>query len=211
MRSAGPTPTGARGGTEVARRNVRRRESFAPGLAAAALVACAPAFASLPVCAQEADAGRPGSSRALEAARECEAPTDLPADLAKVVSDYDRATTRNDVATLAALVADDYLLVNSDSSLQDKRSYLEDFKLPGFKVDPYVIDQPVRKVFKDAAMTGGLLPLEWTQDGARHQRLLRVVHVWAKQNGRWRLTYTQLTRVPQERAAGSVYKRSAGL
>lgn len=108
-----------------------------------------------------------------------------------------RATISNDIATLERIVAEDYLLVNSDSSLQDKQSYLDDFKVPGFKVDPYVVEQPVRKVWGDTALTGGLLNLGWTLDGEHHRRLLRVAHIWARQDGRWRMTYTQLTRVPE--------------
>jgi ketosteroid isomerase-like protein len=123
--------------------------------------------------------------------------SDLPADLARAVKDYDQATMHNDVATLARLVADDYLLVNSDSTIQDKQSYLEDFKKAGFSLDPYELREPVRKVWSDCAITGGLLPLGWTQDGAHQTRLLRVAHVWIRQEGRWRLAYTQLTRVPQ--------------
>jgi len=121
----------------------------------------------------------------------------LPADLARAVKDYDQATMHNDVATLGRLVADDYMLVNSDTTIQDKQSYLEDFERPGFSLDPYELREPVHKVWSDCAITGGLLPLGWTQDGAHQTRLLRVAHVWVKQDGRWRLTYTQLTRVPQ--------------
>ncbi len=173
--------------------------------------------------AQEVSAIRPGSAHWCEATPGTSAPpARLPPDLARAVLEYDRATTRNDVQALAALVADDYLLVNSDSSLQNKQSYLADFKLPGFKVAPYVLAQPVYKVWRDAAMTGGRLSLRWTQDGRKHERLLRVVHVWAKQDGRWRLTYTQLTRVPLPAASAAgaagdtskpavVYKRPAPL
>src|SRR5215475_3208565 len=60
----------------------------------------------------------------------------LPADLAKALSNYDQATLHNDVGTLSSLVADDYVLVNSDSTLQDKGSYLSDFARPGFRIDP---------------------------------------------------------------------------
>lgn len=60
-----------------------------------------------------------------------------------------------------------------------------------------VMRAPMHKVWGDAALTGGLFPLSWTQDGVRHDRLLRIVHVWARREGRWRITYTQLTRVPQ--------------
>ncbi|MGH8496636.1 MAG: nuclear transport factor 2 family protein [Gammaproteobacteria bacterium] len=123
--------------------------------------------------------------------------TELPPDLAQAINAYDRATSSNDVETLGGIVADDYVLVNSDSTMQDKQSYLADFAVPGFKLDPYVMEQPVEKVLGDAAVTGGLLKLSWTLDGERHSRLLRIVHVWARHDGKWQLTYTQLTRVPE--------------
>lgn len=121
----------------------------------------------------------------------------LPPDLAEALSAYDRATVGNDIATLREIVANDYMLVNSDTSVQDKESYLADFAAPGFRMEPYVMQAPIAKVWGDAALTGGLMPLAWTQDGARHARMLRIAHVWAKSGGRWRIVYTQLTRVPQ--------------
>jgi ketosteroid isomerase-like protein len=114
------------------------------------------------------------------------------------VDAYDRATVHNDVDALAQLVRDDYMLVNSDSSLQDKSSYLEDFKVPGFKLDPYVLEQPIRRVWGDTALIAGLVRLSWTLKGEHQTRLLRVAHVWTRVAGRWCLAYTQLTRVPQE-------------
>ena len=39
------------------------------------------------------------------------------------------------------------MLVNSDSTLQDKQSYLKDFTVPGFKLDPYVLEQPISRVW----------------------------------------------------------------
>src|SRR2546429_6601695 len=91
-----------------------------------------------------------------------------PPDLAKAVKDYDQATISNDTEALAGLVAEDYVLANSDTTVQDKRSYLADFKVPGFRIDPYVMEQPLLKVWDNVALTGGLLRLGWTQDG-RHQ------------------------------------------
>ncbi|HEY5759987.1 MAG TPA: nuclear transport factor 2 family protein [Steroidobacter sp.] len=119
--------------------------------------------------------------------------TVLPPDLANVINEYDQATCRNDIAALADLVAEDYLLVNSDSTLQDKQSYLADFAVPGFRIDPYVLEEPVLKIWGNTALTAGRLHLHWTQDGRRQSRLLRIAHVWAKDDGHWRLTYTQLT------------------
>lgn len=121
---------------------------------------------------------------------------DLPPDLARAVADYDRAQFDNDVATLSRLVDDDYVLVNSNASVEDKRQFLADFHLPGFKIEPYVIEQPVRKVWGDGAVIGGLVNLRWTQDGEQHTRRLRVAYVWAKRDGRWLATYAQVTRIP---------------
>lgn len=120
---------------------------------------------------------------------------DLPPDLAKAINEYNQATFRNDIVVLGNLVADDYLLVNSDSTLQDKQSYLADFTVPGFRLDPYVMEERVLKIWGNTALAAGRLHLAWTQDGKRQNRMVRIAHVWAKDDGHWRLTYTQLTRV----------------
>lgn len=121
---------------------------------------------------------------------------ELPPDLAKAVSDYNQAQFRNDVETLERLVTDDYVLVNSDASVENKQQFLADFHLPGFKIDPYVLEQPVNKVWRDGAVIGGLVHLSWTQDGKHQTRTLRVAYVWMKRDGLWRATYAQVTRAP---------------
>jgi len=121
---------------------------------------------------------------------------ELPPDLAQAVKEYDRAQIHNDIPTLSRLVADDYVLVNSNATVENKQQFLADFNLPGFKIDPYVVEQPVEKVWGNAAVIGGLVHLSWTQDGAHQTRLLRVVYVWAKRNGHWQARYAQVTRVP---------------
>jgi ketosteroid isomerase-like protein len=121
---------------------------------------------------------------------------ELPPDLVKATQDYDRAQFHNDVATLQNLVADDYVLVNSNATVENKQQFLADFNLPGFKIDPYVIEQPVQKIWGDAAVIAGLVHLSWRQDGKHQTRWLRVAYVWAKRDGHWQATYTQVTRVP---------------
>jgi ketosteroid isomerase-like protein len=120
----------------------------------------------------------------------------LPSDLVRALSAYNQATINKDITALAGLVTDDYMLVNSDSSVQGKASYLADFEVPDFKLEPYVVEQPVYRVRDDAALTGGTFRLNWTQKGHQHSRRLRIAHFWVKQNDRWLIDYTQLTRVP---------------
>ena len=121
---------------------------------------------------------------------------DLPPDLAKAVQDYDQAQFNNDIPALKRLVSDDYVLVNSDATVENKQKVLADHSLPGFRIDPYVVQQPVEKVWGNAAVIGGLAHLGWTQDGKHQTRLVRIANVWAKRNGLWQTTYTQVTRVP---------------
>lgn len=119
-----------------------------------------------------------------------------PPDLEQAIDAYNRATIAGDVEALSDLVTDDYRLVNSDSSVQDKPSYLADFRVPGFRLDPYAVEQPFRRVWGDVALAGGSMRLSWTLGGRREQRHLRFVHAWRRQDGRWRLAYSQLTRIP---------------
>jgi ketosteroid isomerase-like protein len=120
---------------------------------------------------------------------------ELPPDLVRAVQEYDRAQFANDIAALDRLVVDDFVLVNSDGSVQDKAQFLADFNLPGFRIEPYVIEKPVHKAWNDGAVIGGLVNLRWTQDGKQHARQVRVAYVWVKRDGRWRAAYAQVTRI----------------
>lgn len=122
---------------------------------------------------------------------------ELPPDLAKAVKDYYQAQFHNDIPALKRLVSDDYVLVNSDATVENKQKVLADHSLPGFKIDPYIVEQPVDKVWGNAAVIGGVVHLSWTRDGKHQTRLVRVAYIWAKRDGHWQTTYTQVTRVPQ--------------
>lgn len=119
----------------------------------------------------------------------------LPRDLAAAMKNYDEAQFRNDTATLSGLVRDDFVLVNSNGSVENKPQFLADFHLPGFRIAPYVWREPVRKFWGDGAVVGGLIHLHWTQDGKRQTRWLRIAYAWMKRGGRWQATYAQVTRV----------------
>ena len=125
----------------------------------------------------------------------------LAPDLAHALAAYIDATARNDTKTLSGLVTDDYKLVNSDSSTQDKASYLRDFAVPGFKMDPYEVEDPTYAMRGDAALTAWAFRLSWTQEGHWQTRRLRMAHFWVKQDGHWRIAYTQLTRIPDPAGA----------
>ena len=119
----------------------------------------------------------------------------LPADLAAAAHAYDAAQVNGDGAALERLVADDYVLVNGGGQVQDKARLIADYVAPGFKLDPFTIEEPVEKVLGDTALLGGRVNMTGTDGGQRFALVVRFVDTWARRDGQWRVVYSQVTRV----------------
>lgn len=121
---------------------------------------------------------------------------DLPADLAKAVKDYDEAQVHGNKAELQRLVADDYTLVNSSGRVQNKAGLIADYTTPGYKIEPFEIQQPVEKVWSDGAVMGGVVDLRGIDGGKPFAVTLRFADIWAKRNGKWQVVYTHVSKPP---------------
>lgn len=121
---------------------------------------------------------------------------DLPADLSKAVKDYDEAQVHGNKAELQRLVADDYTLVNSSGRVQDKAGLIADYTTPGYKIEPFEIQQPVEKVWSDGAVMGGVVDLRGIDGGKPFAVMLRFADIWAKRNGKWQVVYTHVSKPP---------------
>jgi hypothetical protein len=121
---------------------------------------------------------------------------ELPADLAKAVKDYDAAQIHGNKAELQRLVADDYTLVNSSGRVQSKAELITDYTTPGYKIEPFEIQQPVEKVWSDGAVMGGVVDLRGIDGGKPFAVTLRFADIWAKRNGKWQVVYTHVSKPP---------------
>ena len=121
----------------------------------------------------------------------------LPADLAKAAHDYDQAQVKSDRAELERLIADDYQLHNSGGQVQDKASFIADQVAPGYRLEPFVIEEKVEKVMGDTAILGGVAQARGTSGGEPYNVRLRFIDVWAKRGGRWVVVFSQATRAPK--------------
>ena len=119
---------------------------------------------------------------------------DLPADLAKAVKDYDQAQIHSNKAELQRLVAEDYTLGNSSGRIQNKAALIADYTAPGYKIEPFEIQQPVEKVWSDGAVMGGVVDLRGMDGGKPFAVKLRFADIWAKRNGKWQVIYTHVSR-----------------
>jgi Calcium/calmodulin dependent protein kinase II Association. len=121
---------------------------------------------------------------------------ELPADLAKAVKDYDEAQIHGNKAELQRLVADDYTLVNSSGRVQNKAELITDYTTPGYKIEPFEIQQPVEKVWSDGAVMGGIVDLRGIDGGKPFAVTLRFADIWAKRSGKWQVVYTHVSKPP---------------
>lgn len=120
----------------------------------------------------------------------------IPTDLATAVHGYDQAQIQGNKAELERWLADDYLLVNSSGATETKAQLVADYTAPGFKIEPFTVEQPVERVWGDGAVMGGIATLKGTDSGKPFEMRLRFADIWAKRNGRWQVIYTQVAKAP---------------
>jgi ketosteroid isomerase-like protein len=119
---------------------------------------------------------------------------DLPPDLAAAARAFDMAQVKGDGAALERLLADDYLLVNSQGKSETKADFIRDYTAKGSSFAPFTIQEPVEKVWATGAVLGGVVDAHGTSDGKPYAVRLRFADVWAKRDGKWRVIYTQARR-----------------
>jgi hypothetical protein len=119
----------------------------------------------------------------------------VPADLEKAAIAFDRAQVKADGAVLRDLLADDYLLINSQDQRESKAQFIGDYTAAGFTMDPFTIDDQVIKIWADGAILGGAVTATDMSYGKPYSIRLRFTDVWAKRGGKWRVIFTHANRV----------------
>jgi hypothetical protein len=120
----------------------------------------------------------------------------VPPDLAAAVAAYDKAQVDSNRSELERWLADDYLLVNSGGATETRAQLIADYTAPGFDLEPFTVEQPVERVWKDGAVMGGIATLRGTDGGKRYELRLRFADIWVRRNGRWQVIYTQVAKAP---------------
>jgi len=118
----------------------------------------------------------------------------LPPDLAAAVKGYDEAQIHSDRAALERWLADDYTLVNSAAQRETKAELIADFTAPGYRLEPFVVRDPVDRVWADGAVMAGIVDARGTDGGKPFAVTFHFADIWAKRNGKWQVIFTQVTR-----------------
>lgn len=120
----------------------------------------------------------------------------LPPDLAAAARAFDQAQVKGDGAALQALLADDYLLVNSRGEYENKAEFIHDYTAPGFTFAPFTIERPVTQIWAEGAVLGGVVAAHGMSDGKPYAMRLRFSDVWAKRGGKWQVIFTDASPAP---------------
>jgi hypothetical protein len=120
----------------------------------------------------------------------------LPAELVAAAADYDRAQVKGDEALLNRLLADDYHLVNGSAQIESKKQFVAESVDPEFKLDPFVVENPLETVWTDGAVLAGEVHLKGQDHGKPFTAHFRFADIWRKRNGAWQVVFTEVTRFP---------------
>jgi ketosteroid isomerase-like protein len=120
----------------------------------------------------------------------------LPSDLAQAAHEYDLAQVHGDKAALERLLAEDYRLANSSGQVETKAQFIADQTAPGYKLEPFTVEEPIERVMGEVALLGGVARLKGIDGGKPYDVRLRFLDVWQKRGGRWQVVFTQATRAP---------------
>lgn len=121
----------------------------------------------------------------------------LPPALADAAERYEHAQIAGDGAALQELVADDYVLIGSDGTRQDKSELIAFWTADGLDPNPVSVTEPVELIWNDGAALGGTVTLSGASGGAPFSVTMRYVDVWAFRDGAWRVVYGQVTRATE--------------
>lgn len=122
----------------------------------------------------------------------------MPPDLAARAKIFDDAQLHGDGRALQDVLADDYTLVNGSATVSGKAEFIRDYTDPNFKVLPFRINEQVIKIWPNGAVLGGRVLFRFTQNGKPGESDFRFADIWARRGGKWRVIFTEVTRVPQK-------------
>ena len=117
------------------------------------------------------------------------------ADIKKLVNDTAAALAKNDVAALEKIYSDNYMLVNTDGSVQNRTERLASFKSGETKLDTFAYDEIT--VRSNPEGTGAVVIARATATGMNKGKPvmspIRVTQVWAKSKDGWKMVGGQAT------------------
>jgi ketosteroid isomerase-like protein len=121
-------------------------------------------------------------------------------DVREVVMDITQqaceAFRTGDLATVERLLAPEFTLVSSDSTIQTRAEVIAEVRNREPKYEIFRNHSMVAHVFDDAAIVQGITSLKGTAKGQPFEVDVRFTDTLIKTNGQWQLIVSHVTRMP---------------
>jgi ketosteroid isomerase-like protein len=114
---------------------------------------------------------------------------------------WNRALETKDTKALDLLLADTFVSVDIDGSMETKRQFLTGIKAPGYQPSQAVTEQSKVDVYGDSAVVVGVFRTKGVDKGKRYVHRERFVDTWVKINGTWKCVAAITVLIPSKQSA----------
>ena len=112
---------------------------------------------------------------------------------------WNRALETNDAKALDLLLAESFVSVDIDGSIQTKREFLAGLKAPGYAAPAQAVtEQSKADVYGDSAVVVGIFRTQSPHKGKTVTRRERFVDTWVKISQTWRCVASVAVLIPSE-------------
>jgi len=112
---------------------------------------------------------------------------------------WNRALETNDAKALDLLLAESFVSVDIDGSIQTKREFLTGLKASGYQAPSQAVtEQSKADVYGESAVVVGIFRTQTAHKGKSVTRRERFVDTWVKINNTWRCVASVAVLIPSE-------------
>jgi ketosteroid isomerase-like protein len=106
---------------------------------------------------------------------------------------WNHALETKDTKALGSLLANTFLSVDIDGSVQSKSEFLASIKAPDYLPSQAATEQSSVQVYGDSAVVVGVFRIKGMEKGKPYSHRERFVDTWIKLNGAWQCVATTST------------------
>ena len=110
---------------------------------------------------------------------------------------WNRALETKDTKALDMLLADTFVSIDIDGSMQNKREFLASIKAPDYHPPAQAVtEQSAANVYGDSAVVVGIFRSKGVDKGKKYSNRERFVDTWVKINGTWKCVASVTVLIP---------------
>ena len=115
---------------------------------------------------------------------------------------WNRALETKDTKALDMLLADTFVSIDIDGSMQNKREFLASIKSPDYHPPAQAVtEQSAANVYGDSAVVVGIFRSKGVDKGKKYSNRERFVDTWVKINGTWKCVASVTVLIPSKQSS----------